>query len=436
MLFKIIYYLIAYLIIAYAVWTYCSFTLTAKYSLHQNIFHYCIFFLLIFLCAFFDSTCLFICTFFILTGIIINISYNNKVYIRFFHLFILTITYMLILPFSMTLTGGKSLSSQIMTALLFFIISYFISHTFFINDIISENTITGYIFVSIPLLSLIIADILSIIYSQNNIDDTYSLNKKIFLIICVLLLVGINIIIGELCIHLRKLSEQYAQTQLDLENEYHISEYYKMLVQQNSERDIFIHDIKRHLSNIAKYNNSGNPDKASEYINALIGSEALKPSLKVSGNELLNAILTHYYSLCKKAQISFNISVRNSSLSFLTDYDCTSLIDNLLDNAYEAAVKVHNKNAFIDFTIAMVENSSYIAIKVVNSCLYNPFDSNGNLTTTKNDGSLHGIGLKSINRIVKKYNGHIQQYYKHDDDTFHTIVTIAPSKYQQVLAKC
>lgn len=426
MLFKIIYYLIAYFIVAYALWTYCNFTLTSKYSLNRNFFHYCIFFLFIFLSSFFDNTYLFICIFFILTSIIINISYNNNMYIRFFHSFILTITYILIIPFSITLTDGKTLSNQIMTALLFFIISYFISHTFFVNDIINENTISGYIFVSIPLLSLLIADILSVIYFQNNTSDTDNIEKKIFLIACVLLLITINVIIGELCIHLRTISKQYTQTQLELENAYHISEYYKMLTQQNSERDIFIHDIKRHLYNIANYNNSGNNKKTSEYIETLIGSDALKSTLKVSGNELLNAILAHYYSLCKKAHISFNINVRNSSLSFLTDFDCTSLIDNLLDNAYEAAVKVHNKKAYIDFTIAMVENSSYIAIKVINSCLFNPFDSNGNLSTTKTDGSVHGIGLKSIHRIVKKYNGHIQQYYKQEDDTFHTIITIAP----------
>ena len=103
-------------------------------------------------------------------------------YIRFFHSFILTITYILIIPFSITLTDGKMLSNQIMTALLFFIISYFISHTFFVNDIINENTISGYIFVSIPLLSLLIADILSVIYFQNNTSDTDNIEKKIFLI--------------------------------------------------------------------------------------------------------------------------------------------------------------------------------------------------------------------------------------------------------------
>ena len=57
MLFKIIYYLIAYFIVAYAVWTYCNFTLTSKYSLNRNFFHYCIFFLFIFLSSFQEGSC-------------------------------------------------------------------------------------------------------------------------------------------------------------------------------------------------------------------------------------------------------------------------------------------------------------------------------------------------------------------------------------------
>lgn len=36
----------------------------------------------------------------------------------------------------------------------------------------------------------------------------------------------------------------------------------------------------------------------------------------------------------------------------------------------------------------------------------------------------HGFGLKSIRKIVAKYNGNIQIYYNSDTLTFHAIITL------------
>lgn len=36
----------------------------------------------------------------------------------------------------------------------------------------------------------------------------------------------------------------------------------------------------------------------------------------------------------------------------------------------------------------------------------------------------HGFGLKSIRRIIKKYNGDIEMYYNDVTCTFHTIIML------------
>ena len=78
-----------------------------------------------------------------------------------------------------------------------------------------------------------------------------------------------------------------------------------------------------------------------------------------------------------------------------------------MDNAIEASQKVKNK-PFID--IKIFDNKDYVNIiirnKIDNSVLF----LNPNLFTTKKDKNSHGIGLMSVKKIVKKYNGMYKVY--------------------------
>ena len=47
--------------------------------------------------------------------------------------------------------------------------------------------------------------------------------------------------------------------------------------------------------------------------------------------------------------------------------------------------------------------------------------------STKNDNDLHGIGLKSISRIVKRYFGNLECNYNETDKTFHTSILLKTS---------
>ena len=47
----------------------------------------------------------------------------------------------------------------------------------------------------------------------------------------------------------------------------------------------------------------------------------------------------------------------------------------------------------------------YLSIEVSNPVSVNPINEHGNLETTKENKNNHGLGIKSIQAIVKKYNG-------------------------------
>ena len=68
-------------------------------------------------------------------------------------------------------------------------------------------------------------------------------------------------------------------------------------------------------------------------------------------------------------------------------------------------------------------------ITVVNSCLTDPFSGPGRtLVSSKNDHRRHGFGLKSVQRVIDRYDGAIKMYFDLPTLTFHTILTLRPEK--------
>ena len=101
----------------------------------------------------------------------------------------------------------------------------------------------------------------------------------------------------------------------------------------------------------------------------------------------------------------------------------TSLFCNLMDNAVEATAQI--PGSFIELSVSERKGTAFTIITLTNSCRKNPFAKNkSGISTTKPDKRYHGYGMKIIERIVRNYNGEIQNYYTEDSHTFHTIITL------------
>lgn len=75
--------------------------------------------------------------------------------------------------------------------------------------------------------------------------------------------------------------------------------------------------------------------------------------------------------------------------------------------------------------LSVVRNilQSVIVVSVINSCDDMPIaDGNGGFFTKKSDNMIHGVGLKSISRVVKKYSGVATMYYDSAKKEFHHVV--------------
>ena len=246
---------------------------------------------------------------------------------------------------------------------------------------------------------------------------------NIMVTISAVLLLLTNLLVFGITQYNQKKSLEFTEMRLLLQKESDSAEYYKMLLSQNENRSILIHDIKKHLQSIRLLNENGETEKIDAYILRLMETSDLKETARICDNALLNAILSRYQRQCMEKGIEFHADIRKNSLQHLSQNDLTSLFCNLLDNAMEAAENI--PESFIELSVQKKENSPFTLIVAINSCRSMPvYNHNGELVSQKTQNGRHGFGLKSIQKVVKQYQGDLKMYYDDSTATFHSIITL------------
>lgn len=259
-----------------------------------------------------------------------------------------------------------------------------------------------------------------------------SLSPKLDILISTssVLLLIVNLLIFAINIYEKNSQEQFWDMQMRLQREHDSAEYYKMLTEQLHDTSLLIHDIKQHLNSIAILNEQREHEKIANYISKLTVSADLKVCKRFCDHELVNAIIHRYQKQCQKTGIELDIDIRKDTLKFISDDELTTLLTNLLDNAYEAALKV--PEAFIELYIGHINNTSNICLTLINSSSAPPIiNSAHQILTSKKDKLRHGLGIKSIQNIVSQYSGDIKMYHDDSSNTFHTIITLKPPTSKQ-----
>ena len=105
----------------------------------------------------------------------------------------------------------------------------------------------------------------------------------------------------------------------------------------------------------------------------------------------------------------------------VSNLDIANILGNLIDNALEALYK--EENPYIEITIK--QEKSFLIINIKNKCT--KLIGLEDLKTNKCNPEFHGIGLKSVRSIVKKYDGQILFDIKNEE--FIVNIVIQNKKY-------
>jgi len=373
------------------------------------------------------NTCLFI----VANFICIRFFYQNKWYTALYHSFVTTIAMSIgeLLVLCVTMRSFPFyLRGTPLYSLLLNVISSKILYFMILNGIMhfeKSKSNGGTHFDKIFLL-IMVTPILSVFVVVLLISTILSLRpeQKLMWIIsvCGTLILLLNLVFIGIYNYILKKMDDITNLELLLQKEKDYAKYYKMLLSQDENKNILIHDIKKHLEAIALLNEKGDREKISSYIKQLNSSTALGSSVRVSDNEILNAVVNRCKQDCIQKGIAMHTDIRCNSIDFMQENDLMSLFGNLLDNAFASASI--QEGSFIELNVQRREDTDITVITMINSCRNNPFsEKTGRLISNKRDSEHHhGFGMKSIERTAKRYHGKVQAYYDGKNCTFHTVI--------------
>ncbi len=208
------------------------------------------------------------------------------------------------------------------------------------------------------------------------------------------------------------------------ENERLLTEksYYDILDQQNQQLMAYAHDAKNHLSAIQSLNTDPAIDR---YIVALSDQLKTYTGNCHSGNMMLDVMINKYVLECERRDIRFDYYVRSCNLKNVEDIDLVAILGNLMDNAVTSAEQSQKRFVFLETTM----RNGYSVVVISNGCDAAPETRGGRLVTAKEDKRLHGYGLKSVYKTLKKYHGDYSWEYNTLENTF--VVTVMIGSPQQ-----
>ena len=175
------------------------------------------------------------------------------------------------------------------------------------------------------------------------------------------------------------------------------------------------HDMKNHmavLQNLIQKRYSGEDEEIRQYFEGMRQSVEQIDSRVHTGNAVSDAVVGSKFRYAAKKVKGIRL---DASRFMLTDavtikaYDMGVILNNGLDNAIEACVRMREKqpDAEAHITLRSFKAKNMYFIEIENS-----FDGvalfhkdSGFPISTKNDKEVHGIGLKNIRKCAVKYGG-------------------------------
>ena len=269
----------------------------------------------------------------------------------------------------------------------------------------SQKTRSAWLFI-VPVLSMIL------IFQIYGLSSAYMGVEKynFVLFVSFVVLMVINVVVFK--VHEDNIRSANENAKLKLSEQKQMLDYenYKLLQKNYENSRILIHDIKHHLNII---NSMAENEDLKKYLKSLQLQEYLNDLQKLTGNKIIDVIIHQKSEICRNKGINFTFSPNNIKFEFVDETDICCILSNLLDNAVESAEKSSERKLNVEFFSHADRNMLFIEIE--NSCDNEPNMKNGHLLTAKKDKSKHGIGLYSVEKTVKKYNGEL--YFNYSEDT-------------------
>lgn len=281
-------------------------------------------------------------------------------------------------------------------------------------DLYTKKFIPLFIF---PILTIASLTIFLFIALKNNTDSKYQIAIAIISVLFICSSLFIFIYYQTLAANEAKINELESEQKLyNLNNT-----YMNILENQNDELQMMFHDTKHHYMALSSFESV---EEVRQYIKKIHPVLENKNNLRISNNKTLDLILNNYISICSQNDIKFTYETRTADLSYIDAAELIIILNNILDNAIEAAKNSNDKE--IDLSLRHINNMDLL--NVINSCDIPPKFNSKQLITTKANASSHGFGTRIIEKHTNKNHGNYDWFYDEIEHRFHLTIIFQPNQ--------
>lgn len=160
------------------------------------------------------------------------------------------------------------------------------------------------------------------------------------------------------------------------------------------------HDLKHHLYELSLMAEHNQVSDIMEYLDSMKVFLQNPDEIITTGNQEMDSLLNYWLAKAKRSlhQVIVNVKIPET---LQNTFDINTILGNLLENAIEAAAQTEEQK----LEVSVGYDKGILTIQIENSCQGELQKQNGSYITTKRDKKNHGIGLKSVKRIIDKYRG-------------------------------
>lgn len=200
----------------------------------------------------------------------------------------------------------------------------------------------------------------------------------------------------------------------------HQEERIRMEEKTYQEIRILRHDMKRYFVTYLQLMRDGQYELVERDMEQVLGKKLEKNYVMYTRNPILNAVITEKAKRCREKQIAFEVNAGEECE--IEAMDIAIMLSNLVDNAIEAEQKEKPDAREIKLYIQITENMLHLIVQ--NYVSQSVLTHNPELSTTKGNSKMHGIGLVGVKSLVKQMGGEIEIGEEQDMFMVHVCINV------------
>lgn len=303
---------------------------------------------------------------------------------------------------------------KLMTYVLLLIIKQFYGYS---NQEVKGRMLLYYL--SIPLSSI---GIMLMTY-YIGIDVPMGQTEKGLFSACFTVMLFGNITVFRVFCHYCAGLTQNAEQELVIAKQSMELQYYSQMKDLDARNQEFIHNISHHLKAIGELARENESGSILSVLHGLQVELEKNVSEVYCKNSVINAVLAEKKASAQKEGVELDIYVEPGiMMGGVTDIDIITMLGNLLDNALHAASTSENKEVTV--RIYTQNRGGIQVIKIQNHYKGKVLQTGNGFRSTKKASGIHGIGIKSVQKTVKKYKGDLECFV---DGQLFTVVLLLPA---------